>query len=179
MSDHGPSAQSQSCTLREPDISNHFTFPIQLVIVQLCGFDPVGSSTEASLTGRVRGDQHAVRSPRIVAKICDALSGKCHTAHPGIRPCGLKCSSQLITTNRREEHSPEPVSRNSGTPEVAHDRSELHHDAVGKFGQGRDPDWQIKPSRDVDLPVPLQVFHPACQHELHHQPPDQLDLARK
>ena len=36
MSTDGPSAQPQSCTLREPDISNHFTFPIQLIIVQSC-----------------------------------------------------------------------------------------------------------------------------------------------
>ena len=78
-------------------ISNHFTFPIQLIIVQSCGFDPKEVQHCAPLialwlaicvlettrfTGRARGHQHAVKSPRVVAKVCDTLSGKCHTAHP-------------------------------------------------------------------------------------------------
>ena len=57
-------SEPQSCTLREPDISNHFTFPIQLILVHSCGFDPKGSSTEASrITGGACGQEQKTCEP--------------------------------------------------------------------------------------------------------------------
>ena len=48
MSSDRPSWQPQSCTLREPDISNHFTFPIQLIVDQHGSVPHHGTSTLSS-----------------------------------------------------------------------------------------------------------------------------------